>query len=251
MKLSVIGSVKIDSRWRKKLFIHNLESLKPVSSLLSWRVNIVGRYADWATKEILFCYKDAIITNDDDSSYYYITKNQIQDSDSDIILFWEEDNWFLCPCKALFFHLLSEFINSPAEILTVVHLITSWETKPLLPVVKDTYFYTEYRVDKESQKNIWEKHPGAYLAGITAIHKRKMALDILEFNKPDLENAKNDRYFELDRQKGERFLEKRSFIEMVPKFQVFREVFRFQSVERTISIRKALQVIKLRNKGLI
>lgn len=251
MKLSVIGSVKIDSRWRKKLFFHNLESLKPISSLLSWRVNIVGRYADWATKGILSSYKDATVTNDDDSSYYDVTKNQIQNSESDIILFWEEDNWFLCPCKDLFFYLLSEFGNSPAEILTIVHLVTSWETKPLLPIVKDTYLYKEYRVDKESQKNVWQKHPNAYLTGISAIYKRDLARDILEFNKPYLENAKSDREFELNRNKGEDFLNKRSFLEMVPTFHVFREVFRFQTVDRVISMRKALQVLKLRNKGYI
>jgi hypothetical protein len=251
MKLSVIGSVKINSRLRKKMFLCNLKSLSPISKILSWRLNIVGKYADFSKAELLRYYKNAIITNDDDSSYYQIMKDQIQNSQNDIVLFWEEDNWFLCPCPSLFFYLLSEFKNSPAEILTVVHLITSWETKPLLPVVKETYLYTEYKVDKESQKNVWQKYPTAYLAGITAIHKKKMALDILEFNRSHLEKAKNDRYFELDRQKGERFLEKRSFIEMIPNFQVFREVFRFQPPERAISLRKAMQILKLRGKGLL
>lgn len=229
--------------------MRDMQSLMPIFGILSMRVNIVGKYADLAKKELLSHCKDAIVTNDDDSSYYQITKKQIENSSEDIILFWEEDSWFLCPCKELFFHLLSEFKKSSAEVLSVVHLLTSWETKPLLPIVKDTYFYKEYRIDKDSQKMVWEKHPAAYLAGIMAIYKKKLAMDILEFNKPYLENAKSDHQFELNRQKGEKFLEKRSFIEMVPKFHVFREVFRFQTVDRVISIRKAIQVLSLRDKG--
>lgn len=251
MRLSAIGSVKINSRWRKNLFFHDIQSLEPIFGILSIRVNIVGKYADWAKKELLSRSHDAVVTNDDDSSYYQITKNQIENSEEDIILFWEEDSWFLCSHGELFFHLLSEFKNSSAEVLSVVHLLTSWETKPLLPTVKDTYLYREYKVDKESQKKIWEKHPSAYLAGIMAVYKKKLALDILEFNKPYLERAKSDHQFELSREKGEKFLEKRSFTEMVPKFHVFREVFRFQTVERVIGFRKALQVLKLRGKGYL
>lgn len=251
MKLSVIGSIKLDSRWRRKLFVYNLESLKPISGLLSWRVNIVGKFAKFASEKIRESYPSAKATIDDSSSYYQITKDQLEKSQSDIILFWEEDNWFFCPNDNLFSYLLSEFEGSEAEVLTISHLVTSWETKALLPLVKSNFLYKEYAVDRDSQKNIWEKHPNAYLTGITAIYKRKLALDILEFNKDLLISQKNARYFETDRKRGEAFLEKRSFIEMVPAFQVFREVSRFQNVERNISIRKAKQVLRLRGQRFI
>ncbi len=249
MKLSVIGSVKIDSRWRKKLFFWNLESLKPIYFLLSWRVNIVGRYASWAKNEILSSYKDAVVTTDDESSYYQVTKKQIEDSQNDVILFWEEDNWFLCPYSFLFSYLLSEFEKSSAESLTISHLTTSWKTKIVLPVVKENCFYKEYQVDKNSQKKVWEKFSNTYLTGISAIYKRNLAKDILEFNKNYLLNEKSARQFELDRKKGEEFLQDRGFIEMIPKFQVFREVFKRQETERVIAVKRAMEILKLREKG--
>ncbi len=252
MKISVIGSVKIDSRWRRKLFLYNLDSFDIVSEILYWRVNIVGKYADFVKEEILKRYKNAVVTTDDDSSYYEVTKNQLQGSQYDIVLFWEEDNWFLCSSKYIFLYLLSEFEKSSAEVLTISHLITSWKTKKLLPVTgKENYLYGEYKVDKESQKKVWEKYSEAYLTGISAIYKKQLALEALEFTKPYIKDQKSARQFELSREKGEKFLEKRSFIEMIPTVQVIREVFRFHTVDRIISFRKAKQVLKLRDKGYL
>jgi len=246
MKLSVVGSVKIGSRWRKKLFVHNLESLRPISSLLSWRVNIVGKYADFAKKQILDFYKDAEVTTDDDSSYYEVTKNQLQKSKNDTILFWEEDNWFLCQDGSFFMYLLSEFNKSEAEVLSISHLTGSWNRKIFLPKLRDEYLYKEYKVDKDSQKKVWEKFPTAYVTEVSAIYKKDLAMQVLEFNKPYLLNKKDAHQYEIDRKKGEKFLENRSFIEMVPAFHVFREVFRFNTYQRIIDIREALLILKLR-----
>ena len=248
MKLSLIGSVKIDSRWRKKLFIYSLFSLGPILPLLSWRLNIVGKYASFAKKEIFNLDKNALITIDDDSSYYNIIKSQIQNSESNLVFFWQEDHWFLCSNNNLFLYLLSEFQKSEAEVLTISHLMSSWEVKLSLPIVKNNYLYKEYRVDKDSQKKVWERYPAAYSVGIPAIYKKGIALEILEFNKPYLINTKNPHEYELDRKKGEEFLQKRSFIEMIPTFHVFREIFRFQKVKRAINIKEAFQILKLRER---
>lgn len=248
MKLSLVGSIKIDSRWRKKLFIHSLFSLGPILPLLSWRLNIVGKYASFAKKKIFNLDKNALITIDDDSSYYNIIKSQIQNSESNLVFFWQEDHWFLCSNNNLFLYLLSEFQKSDAEVLTISHLTSSWKVKLPLPIVKNNYLYKEYRVDKDSQKKVWAKYPASYSVGIPAIYKKAIALEILEFNKPYLINTKNPHGYELDRKKGEEFLQKRGFIEMIPTFHVFREVFRFQRVERAIKIKEAFQILKLREK---
>jgi len=249
MKLSVIGSIKIDSWMRKRLFSHSLRSLKPIAPFLAWNMNIVGKYAEVAKKEIIDLYKDAVLNSDDTNSYYQIIKNQVSTSQNESILFWQEDHWFVCPNKNLFTYLLEEFTNSKAEILTVSHLVSSWETKPLLPIVKDDALYKEYEVSLVSQNNIWEKHPTAYVTGIPAIYKKQIAEDILEFNKPDIFNSKNPHGFEIDRQKGERFLAKRGFIEMVSSAHIFREVFRFYQNERSLPMKKALAILKLREEG--
>jgi hypothetical protein len=249
MKISIIGSIKIDSRHRKKLFVHSLQSLKPISSLLCWRLNIIGKYADFARKNILNSYGDSVITVDDATSNYELLKDQIQKSESNIILFWQEDHWFLCPNKNLFLYLLQKFIESKAEILTISHLTISWEAKCLLPVVSDKYLYKEYLVNLTSQQEIWKRWPEAYLTGIPAIYKRNIAIEILEITKPLLENSNKPGGYELYGKKAREFLQKRSFIEMIPTFQVFREVFRFNKEERAIDMKKALQIIKLRDDG--
>lgn len=249
MKISVIGSIKVDSWMRKRLFSHSLWSLKPIAPLLVWNMNIVGKYADTARKEIMNLCNDAVVISDDKSSYYQIMKNQLSASKQDNILFWQEDHWFVCPSKSLFFYLVEQFTNSKAEILTISHLTVSWETKPLLPVVKDEILYKEYEVTLNAQKKIWEKYPTAYVTGIPAIYKKQIADEILEFNKPNISNTKNPHGFEIDREKGEQFLTKRSFIEMVSSIHIFREVFRFYQNERSLPMKKALSILTLREEG--
>lgn len=249
MKISVVGSIKVDSWMRKRLFSHSLRSLKPISPMLIWNMNIVGKYADAAKKEVVDFFKDSTVISDDENSYYQIIKNQVSGSQQDSILFWQEDHWFVCPNKNIFFYLLQQFEASKAEILTVSHLTVSWETKPLLPVVKDEALYKEYQVSLDSQNNIWQKHPTAYVTGIPAIYKKKMAEDILEFNKPSISNSKNPHGFEIDSQKGRQFLAKRSFVEMVSSVHIFREVFKFYQNERSLPMRKALSILRLREEG--
>lgn len=254
MKLSLVGSVKIDSSFRKKLFIYNLASLEPISSLLSWNLNIVGRYADFAHREITKRYPHASITIDDDSSYYELVKSQISAFDNlgrpePLLFFWMEDHWFLCPNANLFFYLLDEFEHSEAEILTVTHLITSWHRKHVHKLVTDKYLYKEYLVDLSSQRELWKRWPEAYLTGMPAIYKKGIANEILEMNKPALENSKHPGGYELHGEKAVEFLTKRSVVEMIPTFHVFREVFKSSKHDRAISIREALQILKLRHNG--
>lgn len=250
MKLSLIGSIKVDSWQRKKLFIHSLTSLSPILSLISWQLNIVGKYADFTRKEIINLCHDAMITINNNDSYYRIIKNQIKNSESDFIFFWQEDHWFLCSNENLFFYLLDEFSKSQAEILTVSHLITSWERKSLLPVIKKARLYKEYMISPDSQEKLWHKYPNAYLTGMPAIYKKKIAMEMLEFNKECLGDSKLPWGYELDRERGKRFLKEKNFIEMIPVFHIFREVFmfKFKLEKRAIRMKQALQILKLREK---
>lgn len=249
IKLSIVGSIKIDSWQRKKIFVDSLVSLEPILPVLLWNINIVGKYADFSKKKILALQKDAIVACDDNSPYYEIIKKQIDQSQSNFIFFWQEDHWFVCPNKNLFLYLLQEFSQSKAEILTISHLVASWETGVFLPVINQNHIYKEYKIDLNSQKKLWEMQPNSYLTGIPAIYKKELAKEILEFNKPHLSFAKDPHEYELSREKGESFLQNRSYIEMIPNFHVFREVFRFYKNQRAITIKKALQILKLRKDG--
>lgn len=244
-----MGSVKINSIWRKKLFEYNLISLEPISSCVSWRFNVVGKYSNYVKDEITSNYKDSIITTDDATPYYQLIKDQIQNSNSDLVLFWLEDHLFLCSNKNLFLYLLHKFNESNAEILTISHLLTSWKRKPILPVVTNKYLYKEYMVDVNSQKKLLAKYPNAYLTGIPAIYKRDIAMDMLEYNKCYLSDSKHPGEYELYGDKSLDFLRERPFIEMIPTFHVFREVFWRRKHDRAISLFGALKILKLRRNG--
>lgn len=256
MRLILVGSVKIDSRFRRKLFIYNLASIEPISSLLSWNFNIVGKYADFARREITKRYSHASITIDDGSSLYELVKTQISALENQgpepVLFFWQEDHWFLCPNKNLFLYLLDEFEQSQAEILTVTHLITSWHRKHVHKLITNKHLYKEYLVDLSSQRELWKRWPQAYLTGIPTIYKKDIAREILEINRPIIENSKKPGVYELHGEKAVGFLTKRSFIEMIPTFHVFREVFKKVSPEvRGVNMDDALKILRLRAKGYL
>jgi hypothetical protein len=252
----VVGSIKIHSRFRRKLLMHNLTSLEPISSLLSWNFNIVGKYADFACREITKRYSHASITIDDDSSLYELVRTQIsalenQDPEP-LLFFWQEDHWFLCSNKNLLLYLLDEFEQSKAEILTVTHLITSWHRKQVHKLITNKHLYKEYLVDLSSQRELWKRWPQAYLTGIPTIYKKDIATKILEINRPIAESSKKPGVYELHGEKAVEFLKKRSFIEMVPTVHVFREVFKkVSSGARGINMDDALKILDLRVKGCL
>ena len=249
MKIYIIGSIKIDSWWRKKLLINNLISLAPVSSIFLWNFNIVGKYSDDVKKEIIKRYSEAAITTDNESSYYDVVKKQIallpQDPKTSVF-FLLEDHWFVCPHKNIFFYLLEEFYNSKADVLRITHLIELWGRESAYKITADKPLYKEYLIDSEALKNLWQKHPGAYITSMPGIFKKEFAIDLLENNK-SLLNSKKPGGFELYGQKAGEFLAKRSFITMVPTLHVFREVFWINQDERAMDIRYALKIIKSRD----
>jgi hypothetical protein len=252
----VVGSIKIHSRFRRKLFMHNLVSLRPISSLLSWKLNIVGRYADFARREITKRYNHASITIDDNSSYYELVKIQISalgnQASEPFLFFWMEDHWFLCPNKNLFSYLLDEFEQSEAEILMVTHLVTSWQRKHVHELITDKPLYKEYLVDLSSQRELWKRWPRAYLTGVPAIYKKGIATEILEINRSILENSEKPGGYELHDEKAVEFLRRKSFIEMIPTFHVFREIFKKVSLgARGVNIDDALKILRLRVKGYL
>lgn len=246
MKLFIIGSIKIDSKFRKKLFLYNLDSLKPIASVLAWNFNITGKYAEFCRDEIIRRYSRAKITKDDDSSLYKIVKAQLSAVEEPMVFFWQEDHWFICPHKNLFFYLLDKFEKSKAEVLSVTHLVQAWEHKHIHKLITDKSLYKEYLVNLTSQKELWKIYSWSYLASIPGIYKKGIALEILEINKPVTDNSKKPGGYELYGERAKLFLAKRSFIEMVPTFHVLREVFRFNQEQRAMNMKQALQIIRLR-----
>jgi hypothetical protein len=246
-KIFVVGSIKIDSRQRRNYFLNNLASLEPISPLLSWNFNIAGKYSEDIRREVLKRYKEADVALDDESSYYEIVKKQISFADKKALLFFlMEDHWLVCPHKNLFFYLLEEFRNSEADALRITHLIEFWERENAYKLIVDKPLYKEYFIDQNVLLNLWQKYPGAYVTSLPGIFKKEFALEILENNK-SLLNSKKPGGFELFGKKAEEFLAKRSFVTMVPTFHVFREVFGVNHEDRSMDVRKALKIIKLRD----
>ncbi len=250
MKLFIVGSVKINSWWRKRLFINNLDSLETIQELFHWNFNIVGKYGGFCAKEIIKRYKKAVITNDDESSYYNVIKKQISsvggNDPKSLLFFFMEDHWFVCPHKNLFFYLLEKFYNSRADVLRITHLTELWERESTYKVITDKPLYKEYFIDLNMLKNLWQNYPGAYITSLPVILKKEFALQLLENNK-SLLNSKKPGGFELYGKKAEEFLAKRSFITMVPTFHVLREVFWVNQDERAMDASKALKIIALRD----
>lgn len=252
MKLFVIGSIKIDSKWRKKLFIQNLAAMELLPPLISWQwnFNLAGKYAEFARNEITRKYKQAYITIDDKSFFYNIIKSQVSTLDSakpeSLLFFWQEDHWFVCPHQNLFLYLLDKFQKSKAEVLTITHLVGSWECKPAHKFITDKYLYKEFLVDSDSQMELLKKYPNSYLTSIPGIYKKSIVSEMIEANKSVSQKSKNPGSYELYGENAKKFLSKRSFIEMIPVFHVFREVFKFNKEERAIDMRQAFQIIQAR-----
>lgn len=246
--MKIVGSIKINTNERKKLFLHNLDSIEPISDMLSWDFNIDGIYGQFCKSEIMNRYSDANISLDDGSSYYDIVSEQV-DRNDDLLFFWQEDHWFICPKKEDFLYVLNKFQKSEAEKLTITHLVDLWRDKSVHQVLVNDPLYKEYLVNLDSQKRLWEKYPTSYLTTLPTIYKKKMAKEILELNKDILGNSKRSKGFELHDERAVEFLSKRSFIEMIPTFHVLREVFRVTKDERAINMKEALQIIKLRDKS--
>jgi len=245
--MKIVGSIKINTNERKKLFLHNLDSLEPISSMLSWDFNIDGIYGEFCRSEITRRYSDAKINLDDTSSYYDIVIEQI-DRNNDLLFFWQEDHWFICPKKEDFLYVLDKFQKSGAEKLTITHLVDLWRDKSIHQVLVDDPLYKEYLVNLNSQKKLWEKYPDSYLTTLPTIYKKNIAKEILELNKDILKDSKRSKGFELYKERAVKFLSKRSFIETIPTFHVLREVFKSTKDERAISMKEALQIIKLRGE---
>ena len=247
MKIYIVGSVKINSWLRKIFFINSLESLNSVSSLFYWNFNIVGKYAAPIRKEISKRYNQAVVTSNDASSYYEVVKKQISSvNEKDLLFFFMEDHWFVCPHKNVFFYLLEEFKNSKADVLRITHLFEIWQRENAYKVVASKYLFKEYFIDSNVLKNLWHKYPVAYIISLPGIFKKEFAVELLENNK-SLLKSKKPGGFELYGKKAEEFLAKRSFITMVPTVHVLREVFLINQDERAIDVKKALKIITLRD----
>jgi len=244
--LVIVGTIKIDGGERLEHLVHNLNSMKPIAHALAWSLNVAGRRSADAKDEIKWRWTDAFITTDDESPAYPVMRAQLKALPRDALaLYWLEDHWFVCENPAAFLRMVDDFAKSAAEVLTISHLTCSWEQKAWLPVVSyKEDLYTEYRVDAETQERVWAHHPGAYLAGIPMVCKRRLAWDILQHCRGELEATRRPAPVELPPHKARTFLEKRGFNEIVPAFHVFREVFRETSNPRAVLWDEAVRIIE-------
>lgn len=250
--LTAIGTIKIDTPQRKIYFMRAIESLVPVRDLFSWKINIIGQHARPCHEILMPMFQEVEITNDDSASTYELQRAQM---DSMLyrgpVITWQEDHLFICPHQLLFHYLLDEFRRSGAEVLTITHLITSWERKKLLPGRKRPFLYTTYFVNQQTQQSVWNIYPDAYISGSPAIYKWHLANDILEFKGRHMSQTTLPE-FELNAEEGKRFLQARSFEEIVPKFHVFREIEQEQhseaAKERTIPETVAMSWIRKRDR---
>lgn len=250
MKIPIVGSIKIDSPLRKRFFIQNLESLKTVSYLFSWNFNIVGKFGDFCAEAVKKRYGQAVITNDNMSSYYEVVKKQISSLDSSkdqILFFLQEDHWFICPHKNLFLYLLEEFEKSKARALRITHLTEFWKKESAFNLTFENPLYKEYEINSENYYKLIKVDPSGYITSLPGIFKKSIANEILEHNKALLGKEKGSVNFELYGKQAEEFLNKGSFITMVPIFHVLREVFLVNEFERSMDAKKAIAIIKLRD----
>lgn len=250
--LTVIGTIKINSPERERYFLNAIESLAPVGDMFSWKLNIVGKYATIAQHEIEIRFPDVCITCDGTLDTYSIQRAQMDAMDiRGPVITWQEDHLFICPHQNLFRYLYHNFYYLDAEILTITHLMTSWQRKVLLSCTWDKHLYKIYSVNPMTQYTLWEKYPNAYLTGSPAIYKWQLASDILEFKKDHMTRTTLPG-FELDAGQGRLFLSERTFTEMVPTFHVFREIAQEthskEARQRAIPEHEALSWIRLRNK---
>ena len=248
--LTIIGTIKIDSDERRDFLEHNLWSMRPIKNLLRWRLNIVGKHAEYTATYIQQDYDDVQLTHDDDTPTYYLQRAQMDRLDRDAPVFlWQEDHWFVCPHHMLFISLFDRFREFKADVLTVTHLTTSWTCKRHLPVIRDTRICTVYRVDLAGQEQVWAQHPSAFLSGTPAIYSWQLANDILEFRSEHLKGSRLPD-FELSAKHGRQFLEAgHTFTEIIPKFHVFREVFAHNKHPRSVNMADALAWLGQRDGG--
>ena len=248
--ITIIGTIKIDSDERREFLLRNLESMESIGHLLRWRLNVVGRYAEFVNQRISSEYEDVLLTHDNDTPTYYLQRVQMDGLPSDVWVFlWQEDHWFVCPHVALFTSLLDHFQEFKADVLTVTHLTTSWTCKRHLPVIHEDRLCTVYRVDLAGQERVWAQHPSAFLSGTPAIYSWQLANDILEFRSEHLKGSRLPD-FELSAKHGRQFLEAgHTFTEIIPRFHVFREVFAHNKHPRSVNMADALAWLGQRDGG--
>ena len=251
MKIPIVGSIKIDSLSRKRLFINNLESLKTVSDLFIWNFNIVGKYAKECADEVKKRYGQVVITNDTMAPYYQVVKAQLSLPDTgtgdQILFFLQEDHWFICPHKNLFLYLLDEFKKSEARVLRITHLTEFWKKESAFTLLSENKLYKEYEINTAGYAKMVDIDPAGYTTSLPGIFKKSTADDFLEHNKELLMQQKGSVNFELYGKKAEEFLQKKSIITMVPTFHVLREVFLVNEFERSMDVKRARAIIALRD----
>lgn len=256
MVLYIVGSLLIDKRNRFIQLKNNIRSLLPIKDTLRWSLNLEGRFADKATKEIKAHWPNAKITNTPKLGYYDAIIQQIKThkragaKHNSPLFFWLEDHWFVCPHPKKFRRMLNDFNDSDTDILTISHLFTSWKNKLEMPTLKDHPDYWILDINLRSQQEIiWSKTPTAYVTGLPCIYTIAITEEILEFNKSDLDLPR-PHGFELTHEKAMIFLKDRSFKEMIPKIHVFREVFRLNKEARALDYRDAKRLIDMRSRGV-
>jgi len=247
--LRIVGTVKLDTADRVKAMLASLDSMKPMAHLIeSWHLNIAGKMCYGAQEEIAYRWENVHITTDSERAPYQLIQNQIEGTNpNSLLLFWQEDHWFVCPHVAMWEYVLDAFEKSKATYLQASHLRTAWKRKPRTQ--KSNVLYQELLVDAESQRQIWQRYPKASVLGIPAVFKRSLLEHIIDSRQAALWQDLSPAGFEIPRSAGIEFLKHTDYTEMVPAFHVFREAHIKNWRLRCMDAQDALAWIKLRDAG--
>jgi len=225
--ITIVGTIQVGVQ-RSVYFQPSLHSIQPISDLFSsWRLNIAGEKREWARSLIGKYWDDAIVTLDDnEASTYELITAQLQSlKDNDLAYTWIEDVWFVCEKPGRFRSLLDNFIRSQAAVMSVSHLLTVWSEPSFRTPIPSTSDYYECEIDLPGQERVWKDHPaGYYLVSIPSIFKVGFLRRVIEHQKLHLVDSHTPRNLEITPTTGLDFLRKGSFVRMVPRFHVFREV---------------------------
>lgn len=248
----IVGTVKIDTMARVKAMFASLDSMKPMAHLISgWRLNIAGALCAEAAEEITHRWDNVRLTTDGERAPYLLIQDQIDSIDQDaLLLFWQEDHWFVCPHIAMWEYVLDAFRQSSATYLQSSHLRTAWKRKGAIwKPTADQVLFKEYLVNIDAQQQIWQRYSKASVLGIPSVFKRQLLERVINSRQEHLWQNLSPAGFEIPYGAGPKFLDGFSYTEMIPTFHVFREAWGDNWQLRAMSTKDALVWIGLRDDG--
>jgi len=251
--ITIIGTTKIDTKERLHHVFYNLWSLAPIHDMFTCRLNVAGQYGQQVTKLLSRVFgDDGITTYDDTLSIYDLLIQQLTGlGENDVVFLWQEDHWFICSHVGLFYAVFDQFLSNDVDVLAATHSIPNWErVLPYMTKLQRNVLYSTCLLDLAGQERVWRDHPGSFVTGIPEFYKVKFVRRLMDHQKDYMRTTPLPQPCELAPYRGCSFLQKHSFVKIVPHFHLFREVWWGKGVPpRRIDIawEIAIDLIKLRD----